>query len=88
MKLTRTWRTIAVVGYYGAVSRHQEPRAHGGVCLLQARTGSRGALGRRVNARGCHYEVGEVFGLPTETLTQWRSVGGGASYLVRDRGAR
>lgn len=77
MKLTRTWRTIAVVGYYGAVSRHQEPRAHGGVCLLQARMGSRGALGRRVNSTGRHHEVGEVFGLTAEALAQWRSVGGG-----------
>ncbi len=74
MRLTRTWRTIAVVRHYGAVSRYEDPRAHAGVCLLQARTGKHGALGRRVNSAGRHYEVSEVFGLTAETLAQWRSV--------------
>lgn len=75
MRLARTWRTIAVVRYCGAVSRYEDPRAHGGVCLLQARMGFRGAIGRRVNSAGRHYEVSEVFGLTAEALAQWRSVG-------------
>lgn len=77
MRLTRRWQTIAVVGYDGAVSRHQDTRAHGGVCLLQARTGSRGALGRKVNTQGRYFEVGDSFGLTTDVLDRWRSIRGG-----------
>lgn len=69
------WRTIAFIGYQHSVNPYNEnPSAHGGVCLLQARK-LRGKLqGRYVNTNGCHEEVGEPFALSEEKLEHWRSL--------------
>lgn len=73
-KITSKWTTIAVVGYTEAVSHSQNRAAHGGVCLLQARRGSAGLLGRKVNSNGRHDEIGESFPLDQERLAQWEKI--------------
>ena len=68
------WKTIAVVGYKGSVSRQEDRRAHGGVCLLQARTVKGSRQGRRVNSTGRYRETGEPFELDEQTLKQWQAI--------------
>ena len=75
--ITSKWKTIAIVGYSGSVSRHENRWAHGGVCMLQARRGMRGLLGRKVNSTGRQNEVGECFPLDAATLAQWRLIEAG-----------
>lgn len=73
--MTAKWTTVATVGYTGSVSSRQENRAaHGAVCLLQARRGKTGIIGRHVNSNGGHAEVGEPFSLDDETLSQWQAI--------------
>lgn len=73
-KLTKSWKTIAIIGFRGSVSRDQNPAAHGGVCLLQARMGANGPLGREVNSNGRHEERGPAFALETDRLIHWESL--------------
>ena len=73
--ITTTWKTIAIVGYSGAVASPQNYDAHGGVCLLEARQGKAGLLGRKVNSTGRHREVGKPFSLTADQLAQWQRVG-------------
>lgn len=73
-KITTRWATIATVGYQGSVSRDENRAAHGAVCHLQARRGTAGLLGRRVNANGRHEEVGKSFRLDADTLAHWESI--------------
>ena len=68
------WTTLAITGYRGSVSRNEERRAHGGVCLLQVRKGSAGVLGRRVNSNGRHRETSEAFLLDDATLANWQAI--------------
>lgn len=78
--ITSKWQTIAIVGYSGSVSRHENRWAHGGVCMLQARRGVRGLLGRKVNSTGMttrQNEVGESFPLDAATLAQWQMIQAG-----------
>jgi hypothetical protein len=70
-----TWKTIAIVGYSGAVATPQNHDAHGGVCLLEARQGKAGLLGRKVNSTGRHREVGKPFSLTADQLAQWQRIG-------------
>lgn len=72
--ITSTWKTIAIVGYTGAVASPQNRDAHGGVCLLEARQGTRGMLGRKVNSTGRHREVGKAFPLTADCLAQWQKL--------------
>jgi hypothetical protein len=71
------FKTIAVVGFAGSVSRRNyNPAAHGAVCLLQARINTKGEqIGRKVNSNGRHEEVGNVFPLDNDTLSHWESMG-------------
>jgi hypothetical protein len=73
--ITTTWKTIAIVGYTGAVASPQNYDAHGGVCLLEARQGKSGPLGRKVNSTGRHREVGKPFSLTADQLAQWQRIG-------------
>jgi len=73
-KLTSRFQTIAIVGYTAGVSRDENRAAHGGVCLLQARKGVSGLLGRKVNSNGRHEEKGEAFEIDADTLAHWESV--------------
>jgi len=73
-RITRTWTTVATVGYTGSVSRDENRAAHGGVCHLQARQTADGLRGRRVNTNGWHSEVGESFDLDADTLGYWISI--------------
>jgi len=74
-QLTTRFQTVAIVGYSQGVSRNQNPAAHGGVCLLQARRGANGeTLGRKVNTNGRHKEIGESFPLDSSTLLHWQSI--------------
>ena len=73
--ITTKWTTIAIVGYSGSVSRDENRAAHGGVCLLQARKGKSGVLGRKVNSNGRATETGKSFSLDAETLAHWQSIG-------------
>jgi hypothetical protein len=72
--ITTKWTTIATVGFSYSVGRHQNQAAHGGVCHVQAKKGSNGMLGRRVNSNGRHSETGEAFELDAETLAHWESI--------------
>lgn len=72
--INTTWQTIAIVGYSGAVASPQNRDAHGGVCLLEARQGKTGLLGRRVNSTGRHREVGKAFSLTADQLAQWQQL--------------
>jgi hypothetical protein len=73
-KITKTWTTVATVGYTSSVSRNENRSAHGAVCHLQVRQGVSGLLGRKVNANGRYTEAGEAFRLDTETLEHWQSI--------------
>jgi hypothetical protein len=73
-KLTSRFQTIAIVGFSAGVSRDQNPAAHGGVCLLQARIGTNGQFGRKVNTNGRHKEIGEAFALDHDTLRHWQAI--------------
>lgn len=74
--VTTRWQTMGVVGYEGGVGRYQNPAAHGGVCLLQARRAAGGRLlGRRVNSTGRQHEYGEAFPIDAATLARWREIG-------------
>jgi hypothetical protein len=72
--INSTWQTIAIVNYTGAVATPQNYDAHGGVCLLQARQGTKGMLGRKVNSTGRHRETGKAFILTPDQLTQWQKL--------------
>jgi hypothetical protein len=72
--ITTTWKTIAIVGYSGAVASPQNYDAHGGVCLLEARQAKSGLLGRKVNSTGRHREVGKPFSLTADQLAQWQKL--------------
>ena len=75
MQITRNWKTIATVGFSGSVSLDNEnPAAHGGVCLLQVRQGSKGLLGRKINVNQRHQEKGNSFELEERQLEIWRSI--------------
>ena len=69
-----SWKTIAVVGYKGSVSRQEDRRAHGGVCLLQSRIVKGSRQGRRVNSTGRYREIGEPFALDEQTFAQWQAI--------------
>lgn len=73
-KITTKWTTVATVGYSSSVSRNENRSAHGGVCHLQARKGTNGLLGRKVNTNGRHEEKSESFDLDSETLTHWEKI--------------
>ena len=72
--ITTAWQTIAIVNYTGAVASPQNYDAHGGVCLLEARQGTKGLLGRKVNSTGRHREVGKAFALTPDQLAQWQKL--------------
>lgn len=73
-KITTKWQTIAIVGYTSSVSSDENRSAHGGVCLLQARQGANGVLGRKVNSNGRHKEIGDSFELDAPRLAQWLEI--------------
>jgi hypothetical protein len=72
--ITTKWKTVAIVGYSGSVSRDENRAAHGAVCLLQARKGANGLLGRKVNTNGRQEERGDSFELDAETLAHWGAI--------------
>lgn len=75
IKITNKWQTIATVGFSGCVNAYDSnPAAHGAVCHLEARQGTRGLLGRRVNSTGRHKEVGKAFPLTADQLAQWKGM--------------
>ena len=73
-KITTKYTTIATVGYSSSVSRNENRAAHGAVCHLQARRGTNGIVGRKVNSNGQHQEVGEAFELDADTLAHWERI--------------
>jgi len=73
-KITSKYTTIAITGFTGGVSKNQNPAAHGAVCLLQARRGANGLIGRKVNSNGRHTETGEAFDLDAATLANWERI--------------
>ena len=74
--LSTRFTTIAVVGYAGPVKRNENPAAHGGVCLLQAKRNAFGKpVGLKINSNGGHLEVGKPFELDMETLDHWFTIG-------------
>jgi len=79
VKLKRSWQTVAIVGYSGGVAgvgTRQEPRAAGGVTLLQMRVDKWGStLGRKVNSNGRHLEFGPAFLMCSEIECRWRRLG-------------
>lgn len=75
MTITTKWQTLAITGYCGSVSRNEERRAHGGVCLLQVRRTKDGTTqGRKVNSTGRFKEIGEPFLLDDKTLANWQAI--------------
>ena len=74
--LTSKFKTIAIVGFTGSVSRRNyNPAAHGAVCLLQARINTKGEqIGRKVNTNGRHQEVGAFFLLGEDQLDHWKAL--------------
>jgi hypothetical protein len=72
--ITTKWKTVAIVGYSGSVSRDENRAAHGAVCLLQARKGANGLLGRKVNTNGRQEERGDSFELDADTLAHWQAI--------------
>ena len=76
--LTKAWKTIMIDGYTGSVSREENRRAHGGVCLYQARRTRGGAIeARRVNSNGRAEEIGEPFEVDGETVARWAAIEAG-----------
>jgi hypothetical protein len=71
-KITTKYQTIAIVGYRCSVSHNENRAAHGAVCLLQARRGPHGLLGRKINSNGRHQETGDSFPLDADTLAHWQ----------------
>lgn len=75
MELSNRFSTICVVGYTGSVSRHQEPRASGGVKLCQARKAKDGKIfGKFINSNGKYQEAGEPFILESADLRHWMAI--------------
>jgi hypothetical protein len=73
--LTKKWQTVLIDGYTGSVSRDENRRAHGGVCLYQARrTRDGGIEARRVNSNGRAEEIGEAFAVDADTVRQWAAI--------------
>ncbi len=76
-RIGHRWQTVAIVGYSGAVSRDEDRRAHGGVCLLQLRRQRNGGiLARKVNSNGRHAEHGTPWTPDAETVAHWIRLGG------------
>jgi hypothetical protein len=75
-RIGHRWATAAIVGYTGAVSRDEDRRAHGGVCLLQLRRSRSGILARKVNSNGRHEEIGTPWTPDAETVAHWIRLGG------------
>ena len=71
-EITTKYKTIAIVGYRGSVSRNENRAAHGSVCLLQARRGPHGLRGREINSNGSHQETGDSFPLDADTIAHWQ----------------
>ena len=71
MKLTNRFKTITIVGFRHSVSRDENRAAHGGVCLLQARSLGGMIIGRKINTNGKHQEIGEPFYIDQEILEHW-----------------
>ena len=75
MELSSRFSTICIVGYTGSVSKHQEPRAGGGVKLCQARKAKDGKIfGKYINSNGRYLENGDAFEMTSEELNHWASI--------------
>jgi len=80
VRLTNRWKTVCIVGYQSIATVCQNPSAHGGVCLCQARiSGKNGRRGRKVNSNGRHEEIGYAFALDDQMLAHWE-------YLAKQEG--
>ncbi len=75
MKITSKYSTVCHVGYGGSVSRNEDRRAHGGVCLIQVRRGKTGIIARKINSNGRYQEIGEPFEPTAEQLENWQRIG-------------
>jgi hypothetical protein len=76
-RIGHRWRTVAIVGYTGPVSRDEDRRAHGGVCFLQLRNEPKfGIRARKVNSNGRHSEVGDPWTPDADTVAHWLRIGG------------
>jgi hypothetical protein len=73
-KLTTKWQTICTVGFSGSVSRDENPAAHGGVKLCQARRHGDKIIARFVNTNGRHQEVGDKFEIDEDRIADWESI--------------
>lgn len=71
--ITSKWSTVKEIAFTGNVAyRCQNPGASGGICLLQARHDSNGAiLTRKVNSNGLHQEIGPTYRLLRGTAADW-----------------
>lgn len=68
------WTPIAIIGFQGGVSRQQEPRAHGGVCILEARRRKGKIQGRKINSNGRFREISEPFAMTESELQHWQTI--------------
>ena len=72
VRLTNRWKTVCIVGYQSIAAVDENPSAHGGVCMCQARiSGKNGRRGRKVNSNGRHEEIGHAFALDDQMLAHW-----------------
>lgn len=85
MNITTRWKTIAITGYNGSVTRDENRSAHGAVCQLQVRKGENGILGRRVNSNGVHHEKGDPFPLDPDQLAHWEMIAKQSMHLRTTR---
>jgi len=81
-KHTEKWQTMFYQGYQSPVAQgdRYNGRAHGGVCLRQAKVGKKGViLGRLVNSTGGsdRTETGPAFRLSPEKWAEWQRLARG-----------
>lgn len=73
--MSKRFKTVCFVGYSSISCRHQNPMAHGGIQLCQARKKANGILqGRYVNTNGTHEEIGTPFDLSNDQYNHWINI--------------
>ena len=70
--MSKKFKTVCFVGFTGGIStEYQNPMAHGGIKLCQARKVNGRMEGRYVNTNGRHEEVGIPFDLTDDQYKHW-----------------
>lgn len=69
-RAVRTWRTVCTLPYSHPLRENQDPRAHGGHCVVEVRK-VRGRLqARKVNVNGQYRECGDAYAIDDAELTR------------------